>query len=75
MAWQGIIAAGKIPDLVTQRLAAEIDKVFSTAATRERLIGIALEPLTSTPASFASYVKTEIDRWGGIVKSSGATAE
>ncbi len=75
VAWQGIIAAGKISPAITTRLAAEIDKVFSAPATRDRLIAIALEPLTSTPESFASYVKTEIDRWAMIVKASGATAE
>ena len=75
VAWQGIIAAGKIAPAITQRLAAEIDKVFRAPATRDRLVTIALEPLTSTPESFASYVKTEIDRWAVIVKASGATAE
>lgn len=75
VAWQGIIAAGKIPPGITDRLAAEINAVFTAPATRERLVAIALEPLASTPAGFASYVKSEIDRWAVIVKASGATAE
>jgi tripartite-type tricarboxylate transporter receptor subunit TctC len=75
VAWQGIFAAGKIAPAITTRLAAEIDTLFRAPATRERLIAIALQPFTSTPETFASYVKTEIDRWAPIVKASGATAE
>ena len=42
---------------------------------REAMTRIGLEPLTSTPDSFAACVKTEIDRWAPIVKASGATAD
>jgi hypothetical protein len=29
----------------------------------------------STPDGFAAYIKTEVDRWAGIVKNSGAELE
>jgi tripartite-type tricarboxylate transporter receptor subunit TctC len=45
-------------------------------ATRDKLTAIALEPLSgSTPDSFAAFVKTEVDRWAGIVKNSGIEPE
>ncbi len=45
-------------------------------ATREKLTTIALEPLAgSTPDGFAAFIKTEVDRWGDIVKNSGAEPE
>jgi tripartite-type tricarboxylate transporter receptor subunit TctC len=57
-------------------LAAQIAKLLSDPATRERFMAIAIEPLPgSTPDGFAAYIKTEIDRWADIVKKSGAEAE
>jgi tripartite-type tricarboxylate transporter receptor subunit TctC len=43
---------------------------------RDRFAAVALEPITgSTPDSFASYIKTEIDRWSAIVRKSGIKPE
>jgi len=45
-------------------------------ATREKLTTISLEPLpASTPDSFATYIKTEVERWAPIVRNSGAELE
>jgi tripartite-type tricarboxylate transporter receptor subunit TctC len=57
-------------------LAAQIGKLVADPATREKLTRIALEPLPgSTPETFGSYIKTEVDRWADIVKNSGAELE
>ena len=34
-----------------------------------------MEPSSSSPAAFASTIKTDIERWAPIVKASGFTAE
>jgi tripartite-type tricarboxylate transporter receptor subunit TctC len=76
VAWQGVVAPAGTPRPVVDMLAAEIAKLLSDAATRERFTAIAIEPLPgSTPDSFATYIRTEVDRWADIVKKSGAEAE
>jgi tripartite-type tricarboxylate transporter receptor subunit TctC len=76
VAWQGVVAPAGLPRSIVDRLAAQIEKLVGDPVTREKLTALALEPLPgSTPDSFAAYIKTEVDRWAGIVKNSGAELE
>jgi tripartite-type tricarboxylate transporter receptor subunit TctC len=76
VAWQGVVGPAGLPRPITDQLAAQIAKLVDDPQTRAKLTGMALEPLAeSTPDSFAAYVKTEVDRWAGIVRNSGAQPE
>jgi tripartite-type tricarboxylate transporter receptor subunit TctC len=73
VAWQGVVGPAGLPRPIVDQLAAQIGKLVADPATRDKFKVMALEPLPpSTPDSFVIYVKTEIDRWAAIVKSSGA---
>ena len=76
VAWQGLVAPAGTPRDIVDVLAAQIAKMLADPATSGRFATLAIEPLPgSTPDSFAAYIKTEVDRWATIVKSSGAEAE
>jgi len=76
VAWQGVVAPAGTPRPIVDTLASQIAKLLADPATRDRFTSIAIEPLpASTPDSFASYIRTEVDRWATIVKNSGAEAE
>jgi len=76
VAWQGVVAPAGLPRPIVDRLAGQIGKLVANPATRDKFKVMALESLpASTPDSFAAYVKTEVDRWAAIVKSSGAELE
>jgi tripartite-type tricarboxylate transporter receptor subunit TctC len=76
VAWQGVVAPAGLPRAIVDRLAAQIGTLMADPATRDKLTTISLESLpASTPDSFAAYIRTEVDRWAGIVKNSGAELE
>jgi tripartite-type tricarboxylate transporter receptor subunit TctC len=76
VAWQGVVAPAGLPRGIVDQLAVQIAKLVADPATRDKLTTLSLEPLTgSTPDSFATYVKMEVDRWAVVVKASGAEAE
>jgi tripartite-type tricarboxylate transporter receptor subunit TctC len=76
VAWQGVVGPAGLPRPIVDQLAAQIARLLDDAKTRDKLTAMTLEPLPgSTPDSFATYVKTEVDRWAGMVKKSGAQPE
>ncbi len=70
-AWFGIFAPAGVPEPVVQRLNAEFVKALRDSDLRQRLASQGAEPLTSTPAEFAAYLRSEIDKWGKVVKAAG----
>ena len=70
-AWFGIFAPAGVPQPVVQRLNAEFVKALQQPDLRQRLAGQGAEPLTSSPEEFAAYLRSEIDKWAGVVKTAG----
>jgi len=44
-------------------------------ALTERLAGYGMRPLTMTSAELGAMLRSDIERWGPVVKASGFTAE
>jgi tripartite-type tricarboxylate transporter receptor subunit TctC len=73
--WYGLFApAGTARDIIA-RLHEETAKVLERPDVRKRLADIGADPASSTPEQLASQVKSEIARWGNIIKSTGIKPE
>jgi tripartite-type tricarboxylate transporter receptor subunit TctC len=72
--WYGIFAPANTPQPIIQRLNTETIKIVQKPDVRAKLIAAGLEPMWSTPAEFADYVRAETAKWRKIVVDSGATA-
>ena len=68
----GVMAPAKTPKAIVDRLNAEINGILQTPDMRKRLLDFAAEPGSGTPEEFAQFVLSEIERYGVIVKLSGA---
>jgi tripartite-type tricarboxylate transporter receptor subunit TctC len=74
--WVGVVAPAHLPGPIAERLAAQIDHLMKAPPTVERMTAMALEPVSgSSPDRFAAFVKAEVNRWGVIVRNSGAELE
>ena len=69
------MAPAQTPPDIVQTLGREIAAVMKLPEIRERLIALGSEPAESGPDSFAAFIKSEAEKWGPIVVSSGAKAE
>jgi tripartite-type tricarboxylate transporter receptor subunit TctC len=66
--WIGVFFPTGTPAAVVQRTNDAINQMLAQPDTRERLAGMAFEPVGGTPRQFADYVKTEIVKWGKVVR-------
>ncbi len=70
--WFGVLAPAGTPADVVNKLNAEIIRILSMPAARERLAAQGIDIITSTPEHYLSYIKTETVRWAQVVKAAGA---
>ena len=73
--WWGIVGPGGIPRPLLARLNADLNKAMESAEMKERFGRQGIEIVTSTPEAFAALIKSEIVRWGKIVKTAGIKAD
>ena len=68
----GVIApAGTAPAVVAQ-LQAGFYKAIQAQQSREKLVAIGFEPIAGSPTAFSAYIKSEMKKWGDVIKASGA---
>jgi len=73
--WTGILVPAKTPPAVIERLNSEIKTILQMPDIRARLLADGAEPATNTSAAFAIYIKSELEKWGTVVRKTGARAD
>ena len=68
----GIMAPANTPQAIVARLNKEINEILQTPAISKRLADLTAEPGTFSPEAFRKFVTAEFERYGVIVKLSGA---
>ncbi len=66
-----ILASAGTPKPIVTALNREMVKAMASKDVRTRLAGIGVEPRSSTPEEVGALIKSEVARWGKIVKASG----
>ncbi len=74
VAWNGLAGPAKTPQEAVDRLSNAVRKVLTNPEMRERLRSEGSDPVGSTPAEFAKYLRDEIAKWARVIKISGAKA-
>lgn len=73
--WVGFFAPAGTPPEIVQKLNDAINRVLRMPDVRERLEALTLEPVGGSSQQFADYVRTEVVKWGAVVKQTGATVD
>lgn len=69
--WFGLVVnVGTSPEIV-RRLNAEFQAALSMPDVREKLVQVGMTPAGGTPQQFTGLVRSEVERWRGIIKARG----
>jgi tripartite-type tricarboxylate transporter receptor subunit TctC len=73
--WWGFLAPAGLPAAVKAKLALDCAQAVTAPAVVERLRTLGATPVGSTPDEFASFIRSEHERWGPVIKAAGIKAE
>ena len=70
-----IVAPANTPKTIIEKLNSQLNVVLNNPDIKSQINGKGFEIVTSSPNQLGDYIKSEVTKWGSIVKKSGATAE
>jgi tripartite-type tricarboxylate transporter receptor subunit TctC len=73
--WFGIFAPAGTPAAIVERLNGAINTAMSSQQMKDRLLTQGADPLSGTPQQLADLVRSELDKYGKIIKSAGIKVE
>ena len=71
--WFGWLAPKGTPDEVIQRINKEMNAALADPDFQARLASMGVAPMPSTPDEFSKFMVSETERWGKVVRASGAS--
>jgi len=73
--WQGILAPGKTPPEIVAKLQAETHRILFTPDIKEKLAGQGADPMGTTPAETAEFMRRERERMTKLIKDSAGKSQ
>jgi tripartite-type tricarboxylate transporter receptor subunit TctC len=73
--WYGLVAPAATPRVIIGKLYSALLKGLGTPEMREKLVSQGLEPVGNSPDEFSTLLRSELPKWGKVVKASGAKVD
>jgi tripartite-type tricarboxylate transporter receptor subunit TctC len=73
--WQGMVAPPGTPAAIATRLSTAVAEGMKQADVTKRMTEMSIEVVGSTPAEMARFMSQERERWGKVIRATGAKAD
>jgi tripartite-type tricarboxylate transporter receptor subunit TctC len=73
--WFGLVAPASTPAEIIDRLNIAFVKALNDKAVAEKIRILGAEPSPTSPAAFATFIRTENAKWGKLITDAGIKAE
>ena len=73
--WFGMFAPAKTPQRIIARLNEAVVKVVHTPEIQAQFLGLGADPIGSSAAEFAAFVRKDTEKYAKIVKIAGARVD
>ena len=74
-AFQGVVAPAGVPRAIVDKLAGDIGAVVKSREIGERFQADGAVAVGSSPQQFAAFLKSEMQKWGKVIKDAGIQLE
>jgi tripartite-type tricarboxylate transporter receptor subunit TctC len=73
--WSGLLAPAGTAGAITEKFQRDVAAALALPETRQALLEQGFEPVGSTPAQFAAFIKAEIAKWSKVIREAGIRAD
>lgn len=73
--WVALLGPAGMPRDMVMRLNGDIDRLLKTPDVRPAIIATGLEVSTGTPEELTALIRAEYDKWGRVIRETGATVQ
>jgi tripartite-type tricarboxylate transporter receptor subunit TctC len=68
----GLVGPAGLPTAIINKINASVVKIIREPAMSKYLSDQGADPMTSTPAEYSTLIRDEVEKWGKVVKATGA---
>jgi tripartite-type tricarboxylate transporter receptor subunit TctC len=73
--WYGLVAPANLPVEIRNRINKELQGILADPKFKDKLIAQGADPMPGTPDQFASFIKSEIEKWRKLIAQSQITID
>jgi tripartite-type tricarboxylate transporter receptor subunit TctC len=73
LVWVGLLAPAGTPVDIVNKLNGEVGKILRNPQVQQQLSASGVDATPTTPEEFGTYLQSEFEKWGKVVRDSGAT--
>jgi len=74
-AWIGMVAPAGTPPAILDRLSRELVRIIRSDEVKTRMLRIYFQAVGTAPDGLAHLMREEVERWGKVIKQTGAKAD
>jgi tripartite-type tricarboxylate transporter receptor subunit TctC len=71
----GIVAPAGTPAAIVEKLNTEIKRAVEQPDVRDKLAVLGFQPVLNTPDEFSARIRTEMAKWGKVVRDANIKIE
>lgn len=72
---QGVLMPAGTSKAIVTKVHADVAKLLTLPDVKERVVGLGFDIVSSTPEQFTAQIRTEIEKWGKVIKAAGIKAD